>query len=141
MLLLIYQWMIELAYYIVEQRVMFHVRKSVSVDCLIISSNYVKCLKCPIAFIEKTVVISQFTLVSHCCLLFCVRMMSSVPCALLTMMLCLLKLMKHSVIWSPLLYWRHSTWLGKFHSKKFFQLFLKVCKQHRHAMLRWLCNQ
>ena len=39
--------------------------------------------------------------------------MSPVPCALSTMMLCLLKLMKHTVIWSLLLYWRHSTWLGK----------------------------
>ena len=29
------------------------------------------------------------------------------------MMLWLLKLMKHRVIWSLLLYWRHSTWLGK----------------------------
>ena len=44
--------------------------------------------------------------------------MSPVPCSLSTMMLCLLKLMKHTVIWSLLLYWRHSTWLGKweFHS-------------------------
>ena len=46
-------------------------------------------------------------------LLFCVRMMSPVPCALSTMMLWLLKLMKHTVIWSMLLYWRHSTSLGK----------------------------
>jgi len=30
--------------------------------------------------------------------LFCVRMMSPVPCALSTMMLCLLKLMKHTGI-------------------------------------------
>ena len=48
----------------------------------------------------------------QCWLLFCVRMMSPVPCALSTMMLCLLKLMKHRVIWSLLLYWRRSTWLG-----------------------------
>ena len=40
-------------------------------------------------------------------------MMSPVPCALSTMMLWLLKLMKHTVIWSLLLYWRHSTSLGK----------------------------
>jgi len=45
-------------------------------------------------------------------LLFCIRMMSPVPCALSKMMLCLLKLMKHRVICSLLLYWRHSTWLG-----------------------------
>jgi len=83
--------------------------------------------------------ISQFTLVSHCWLLFCVRMMSPVPCALSTMMLCLLKLMKHSVIWNLLLYWRHSTWLGKLHMKKFFEV-LKVCKQHRHAVLRCQTN-
>ena len=49
----------------------------------------------------------------QCWLLFCVRMVSPVPCVLSTMMLCLLKLMKHTVIWSLLLYWRHSTWLGK----------------------------
>jgi len=51
-------------------------------------------------------------------LLFCVRMMSPVPCALSTMMLCLLKLMKHRVIWSLLFYWKHSTWLGKLHFQK-----------------------
>ena len=39
--------------------------------------------------------------------------MSPVACALSTMILCLLKLMKHTVIWSLLLYWRHSTWIGK----------------------------
>ena len=39
--------------------------------------------------------------------------MSPVPCPLSTMILCLLKLMKHTVIWSLLLYWRHLTWLGK----------------------------
>jgi len=49
----------------------------------------------------------------QCCLLFCVRMMSPVPFALSTMMLCLLKFLKHRVIWSLLLFWRHSTWLGK----------------------------
>jgi len=68
-----------------------------------------KCLNWLVAFIEKTVVISKFTSVSLCWLLFCIRMMSPVPCAVSTMMLCLLKLMKHTVIWSLLLYWRHST--------------------------------
>ena len=51
-------------------------------------------------------------------LLFCVRMMSPVLRALSTMMLCLLKLMKHRVTWSLLLYWKHSTWLGKLHFQK-----------------------
>ena len=51
-------------------------------------------------------------------LLFCVRMMSPLLRALSTMMLCLLKLMKHRVIWSLLLYWRHSTWLSKLHFQK-----------------------
>ena len=50
--------------------------------------------------------------VLQCWLLFCARMMSPVPCALSTMMLCLLKLLKHRVIWSLLSYWRRSTWLG-----------------------------
>ena len=47
-------------------------------------------------------------------LVVCARMMSAVSCALSTMMLCLLKLMKHTVIWSLLLYWKHSTWLMKY---------------------------
>ena len=58
--------------------------------------------------------------VLQCWLLFCVRMMSPVPCALSTMMLCLLKLMKHTVVWSLLLYWRRSTWLGKLHNEDIF---------------------
>jgi len=65
--------------------------------------------------------------VLQCWLLFCVRMMSPVPCALSTIMLCLLKLMKHTVIWSLLLYWRCSTWLGK--------LFLQISAS-RHF---WSC--
>jgi len=38
--------------------------------------------------------------------------MFPVPCAQSVIML---KLMKHRVIWSLLLYWRHSTCLGKLH--------------------------
>ena len=45
--------------------------------------------------------------------------MSQVLRAVSTMMLCLLKLMKHTVIWSLLLYWRHSTWLGKWELHSF----------------------
>ena len=56
----------------------------------------------------------------QCWLLFCVRMMSPVPCALSAMMLCLLKLMKYRVIWSLLLYWRHSTWLSKLFLQEIF---------------------
>ena len=47
-------------------------------------------------------------------LVVCARMMSAVSCALSTMMLCLLKLMKHTGVWSLLLYWKHSTWLMKY---------------------------
>jgi len=61
------------------------------------------------------------------CLLCCVRMMSPVPCTLSTMMLCLLKLMKHRIIWSLLLYWRHSTWLGKWEFQFSEELDLKIC--------------
>jgi len=43
-----------------------------------------------------------------------IRMMSPMPCTVSTMMLCLLTLMKHRVIWSLSLYWKHSTWLGNF---------------------------
>ena len=43
----------------------------------------------------------------------CTRMMSPLSCALSQMMLCLLKLMKHWVIWSLSLYWKCSMWLGK----------------------------
>ena len=97
--------------------------------------------KLPYFFYWKVSGDSHYTLVLQCWLLFCARMIAQqillylpVACALSTMMLCLLKWIKHRVIWS-LLYWRRSTWLGKFHLKKFFQLFLKVCKQHRHAVL------
>jgi len=44
-------------------------------------------------------------------LVVCARMMSPVPCAVSTMMLCLLKLMKHRVLWSLFLYGRTSTWM------------------------------
>ena len=50
--------------------------------------------------------------------------MSPVSCALSKMMLCLLKLMKHTVIWS-LLYWRHSTWLGKLFLQEIFGVVLE----------------
>jgi len=42
-----------------------------------------------------------------------IRMTWSMPAAVPQMMLCLIKLMKHTVICSLLLSWRHSTWLGK----------------------------
>ena len=42
-----------------------------------------------------------------------IRMTWSLPAAVPQMMLCLIKLVKHRVIWSLLLSWRHSTWLGK----------------------------
>jgi len=76
---------------------------------------------CRLWIADLAIIVLQFEL------LFCVRMMSPVPCALWTMMLCLLKLMKHILIWSLLLYWRHSTWLGKFSLWETCQKWLKFC--------------
>ena len=53
------------------------------------------------------------TMCSDCGIVMCIRMTWSMPAAVPQTMLCLIKLMKHRVIWSLLLSCRHSTWLGK----------------------------
>jgi len=45
---------------------------------------------------------------NYCDIVDCIRMIWSVPAAVPQMM----KLMKHTVIWSLLLYWRLSTWIS-----------------------------
>ena len=58
-------------------------------------------------------------------LLFSVRIVSPMPCALSRMMPRLLKLMKHKVL-CRFLYWRHLTWLSELHCGKFVGIFF--CK-------------
>ena len=53
------------------------------------------------------------TIMSYSLCVVSVRIMSPVSCPVWKSMLFLLKLMKHTVIWIPLLYWRHSTLLSK----------------------------
>ena len=78
--------------------------------------------------LPNTVVTHDFIVVANLtpesaiiCLLFCVRIMSQVSCALWTMILCLLMSMYHKVTWCLIL-----TWLSKFTLVKFRIQFLKI---------------